>query len=249
MVVTEGDREAASLPAAYDVRFEPVSRLDAATVERMLELYESLYELPSPGLFRADLRDKDEVLLLESHGELVGFTTLALYDFTFRGVRRKIVYSGDTVVARPHWGQQALSRRWIGHVGELHRADPEAPIYWLLVVKGHRTYRYLATFCTRFHPHWELDDPDLAALADALARDRFGDHYDAESGIVRYPASRGHLRREIAHPSDAERALPAVAEFLRRNPGFERGDELVCLFEFRDETMRRLTRRIFHGGE
>ena len=36
---------------------------------------------------------------------------------------------------------------------------PEQPLYWFLIVKGHRTYRYLSAFSVDFHPHWRTPMP------------------------------------------------------------------------------------------
>jgi len=45
--------------------------------------------------------------------------------------------------------------------------------------------------------------------------------------------------------SEAHLRLPEVAFFLARNPGYARGDELVCLCELAAEKLRPLARRIF----
>lgn len=231
----------------YIVRFAPIATLHEADIEQMLALYESIYVLPDRAIFREDLSGKDEAVLLTRREELVGFTTMKAYRVIHEGLPRRIVYSGDTVVHREHWGQQALALAWIGRIGELHREDPSIPTYWFLVVKGHRTYRYLAAFCTHFHPHWAETDSQLRHLADRLASERFGTAYDPRTGLVCHPASRGHLREEVVEPSVRELARPDVAFFLQRNPGFREGHELVCLFEFSDDAMKPLTRRIFAG--
>lgn len=233
----------------YSTHFKTRSGLTALETEGMLTLYESLYVLPDRKIFRSDLAAKDEVLLLRAGEELVGFTTLQIYDYPFQGLKRRIVFSGDTVVHRDHWGQQALAAAWIRRMGRLFRQEQGSPLYWFLVVKGHRTYRFLPAFCTRFHPHWLVPTEDLKALADVLALDHFGADYDPESGLVRYGESRGHLSPEIAHPTETERRLPAVSFFLEKNPGYLQGHEMVCLFEFSETAMRSLTRRLFREEE
>ena len=85
----------------------------------------------------------------------------------------------------------------------------------------------------------------MQTLMDALACDRFGDAYDAASGVIRFPESHGHLREPFAEVSDAHRRRPEVAFFLDRNPGYARGDELVCLCELAADKLRPLGRRVF----
>jgi hypothetical protein len=211
----------------------------------MVDLYLAHYDGSSPACVLADLARKSEALVLYHHGELVGFTTLEIYEREWHGRRIQVVYSGDTVVARPHWGQQALAFRWIARMGELRRAGPALPIYWLLIVKGHRTYKFLPAFGKSFFPHWGVDRSDLRPLAESLAREKFGDAYNPATGCIEPKESRGHLKPGIAHPSAQERMRPAVRYFLARNSRYLAGHELLCLCEIDAENMRPMARRIF----
>jgi hypothetical protein len=235
-------------PSLYACTVCTVQALSVADVQAMQDLYLAHYCATSAAIFRADLAAKHEALLLRHGGELVGFTTWRLDEDMHEGRAIRVLYSGDTVVHRAHWGQQALAFAWIRRMGELAR-EGAAPLYWLLLVKGHRTYKYLSVFALRFFPHWQQDEPELQALASRLARARFGDEYLPGAGIVRFASSRGQLRPEIALPSAAECAKAATRHFLACNPGYAQGDELVCLCELAAHNMRPLARRLFqdHG--
>jgi hypothetical protein len=229
----------------YSTRFELVSALDSARRKQMASLYLASYDGSSEELFLGDLACKHEVLLLESDGKLVGFTTVRVLERAWRGAQIRVVYSGDTVVERAHWGQQALAFAWIARMGELKRASPDTPLYWLLLVKGHRTFRYLPVFGKSFHPHWEIDRGDLKPLADALASELFCGDYNATTGVVEFERSRGHLKPELAEPHESELEREGVRFFLERNPGYRRGHELVCLCEVEEANMKPLTLRLF----
>jgi hypothetical protein len=229
----------------YSTRFEKVSLLDARLRSEMASLYLASYDGSSEELFLGDLARKHEVLLLEADGNLVGFTTVRVFERPWNGRRIRVVYSGDTVVLRAHWGQQALAFAWIARMGELKREDPDTPLYWLLLVKGHRTFRYLPVFGKSFHPHWEIDRSDLKPLADALASELFAGEYNAASGVVEFDRSRGHLKPELAQPLETELEREGVRFFLERNPGYRRGHELVCLCEVEEANMKPLTLRLF----
>lgn len=222
----------------------PVSALDRDTRERMCELYLANYDGSSAALFHHDLEHKHEALLLSHDGQLVGFTTLRLFDHDWHGQRLRIVYSGDTVVDRAHWGQQALAFAWIRRMGAIKRACPDQPLYWLLLVKGHRTYRYLPAFAHHFHPHWREQHPELQGLADALATRLFADYRPA-SGLVEFPTSHGHLKAGLAQPDGDELARDSVRFFLARNPGYTRGHEMVCLCALEPDNLKPFTRRLF----
>lgn len=234
--------------SAYTTRFVPVSALDERLEREMASLYLASYEASSEALFRHDLAKKHEVLLLHAGAELVGFTTLRLLEREWLGRPIHVVYSGDTVVEREHWGQQALAFAWITRMGALEREQPDVPLYWLLLVKGHRTFRYLPVFGKSFHPHWSIDRSDLKPLADALALELFPDDYNPATGVVEFSRSRGHLKPNLAEAAPAELQREGVRFFLERNPGFRRGHELVCLCEVAEANMKPLTLRLFRKG-
>lgn len=211
----------------------------------MWALYQSCYDASSPELFLSDLSKKTEVLLLSQHGQLVGFTTLETFPWQRGGLSLKVLYSGDTIVDPSHWGQQALAFAWIRRVGQIKHEQPQLPLYWLLIVKGHRTFKYLPTFSRTFYPHWNDRNEELQELADELAHEKFGRHYNPESGVVEFTRSRGQLKPTIAEPSATELRKECVRFFLAKNPHFRIGHELVCLCALEESNMKPLTRRLF----
>ncbi len=231
--------------AAICKRVEDLSEDDYLDMER---LYLSHYDGASAKQVRTDLQDKDEAILVHSQDELVGFTTLKVYEHVWQGRSIRVIYSGDTIVDRAHWGQQILAFTWIAKMGSLKRESPDLPMYWFLIVKGHRTYKYLPVFGKSFYPHWNIDRSDLKPLADDLAKMRFGMDYNPVTGIVEFAQSKGHLKSEIALPTEEEKTKDAVRFFLERNPNYTRGHELVCLCELSEQNMKPLTRRIFLKG-
>ncbi|MFO1183953.1 MAG: hypothetical protein U1E56_04120 [Bauldia sp.] len=215
----------------------------------MFSLFRRYYEHVTREIFETDLSKKTFAILLERDGELAGFSSAALYEFSHRGERLRIVFSGDTVVSRDSWGSQTLARAWISEMGRISRRFGDARLFWFLIVKGHRTYRYLPTFAREFVPNWTGRElPYLAALRNALAADMFGPDFNAETGVIRFAARRGNLAPAWAEPTERERELPEVAYFLQANPGFRTGDELACLSEVRADNMHPIARRWFHAG-
>lgn len=223
----------------------PIKDLSDHTINCMAKLYLENYEGTSEALFRSDLAKKDDAIVLYLGSELVGFTTLCVYPENHLGAPIRIVYSGDTIVDRKHWGQQELAFSWITRIGEIKAQAPNVPLYWFLLVKGHRTFKYLSVFGKSFYPHWEIDRSDLKPLADQLACPRFGDDYNPASGVVEFAESRGHLKPTIAEPTEEDLAKAATHFFLSRNPGYRNGHELVCLCELELANMKPLTARIF----
>ena len=232
---------------SYRTEIVKIQSLGKSTLLDMCRLYLAHYDGSDEMTFRADLEAKSEALLVYQQQQLVGFTLYEVYRRDWQDRPINIIYSGDTVVDRAHWGQQALAFAWIARAGQIKRLEPAVPFYWFLIVKGHRTYRYLPTFSRAFHPHWSRTDEQLKAIADRLAKAKFPDSYDQDSGVIRFPQSRGHLKSCYAHPTRRERQKPAVRFFLQRNPGYLQGHELVCLCELSEQNLKPLARRLFLG--
>lgn len=224
--------------------------VDSHLRSNMHALFERYYDRADLALFDADLREKDTAITIWAAGELCGFTTLQSYLHSHGDRTIAVLFSGDTVMDRNYWGRHELASAWLKEIGRVSRRYPQTPLYWLLIVKGHRTYRYMPAFGIRFVPHWEArwQDVELIELRNALASSRFGDAFDAEAGIVRFSDRRNRLKPEIAWPTPRERRRPDVAFFLERNPGFAEGDELVCLCPLTSDNMRPYGRRLFEQG-
>lgn len=223
--------------------------IDEATRTEMFALLERHYKDVSRALFEADLADKDVAILLHSGSMVIGFTTAAYSTFAFGSRDIGIVFSGDTIVVPAFWGEQELARAWLKEIGQAATRIEVRALYWLLIVKGHRTYRYLPAFALDYVPSATAsDNPELVALRNAVAAERFGNAFDPATGIIRFSEPRGRLHPEIADPLPRERANPHVRFFLEANPGFRNGDELACLCALSPDNMRPRARRWFSDG-
>lgn len=231
-------------------RVERMVDLDAATRADMFRLYAHYYGGTSEALFFGDLADKQyAVILRHDDGTLQGFSSIKIWQEDVAGQACRVMYSGDTIVHRDYWGQQALAFTWIRFSGALKSEAPEIPLYWFLLVKGHRTYRYLKAFYRVFYPAHNRPLPLQAkALIDHLAGKKFGEFYSPQSGVVRFPESRGHLKADWAAIPQKDSHRPEVQFFLERNPGYAAGDELVCLTELSRENQNPLAARLFDAG-
>ncbi|MGK2858668.1 MAG: hypothetical protein ACSLFQ_15815 [Thermoanaerobaculia bacterium] len=214
--------------------------LTPAEVDAMFRLLEAHFVGVSRAQFERDLGEKNWALLLEDEeGTLAGFSTILFYDSIHDGEPVSVVYSGDTIVAPSHWNSPGLSRSWIHAVRELHARASTSKLWWLLLTAGFRTYRFLPLFWKEFSPRHDAEPSGaLSSWMAELARERFGDRYDASDGIVRFEKPY-RLRPELAETPRGRLDDPHVAYFLSRNPGFVNGDELVCLTEITSGNLTR----------
>ena len=232
------------------VRVRPVETLDQDEIRSMFELFRDNYADVDFERFTQDLISKDIVFIIhDQFGTTVGFSTLVVLEYHLGQQPVRVVFSGDTIIDRKHWGSQAFAFAWIREIARIKSAAPDTPLYWLLISKGYRTYRYLDAFALAFSPDWRGTlHPELDNMRDTIATRLFGDHFDPKSGIVSWPEPRGRLVSELVTLSDRELQRADVRFFVERNPGFAFGDELVCFCALEEDNMKPLTRRIFREG-
>jgi hypothetical protein len=227
---------------------DAVSELEPEAVEGMLHLFRTYFLLDDPAVFVRDLRSKDEVIRIwDPRGDLQGFSTVSSFPTTFQGREMGIVYSGDTIIAPDHWGTSVLPRTWLDTVIRMSETLPR-PLYWLLLSSGHKTYRLLTLFFREFYPSVEKGTPArIQAFMDQLGRERFGEQYLEESGVVRFTRGATPLREGVSPLGCRELESRHTTYFLSRNPGYVSGDELVCLAEVADDNLTRAARRILRA--
>ena len=98
--------------------------------ERMeiVSLYLRYYDGSSPAQVIYDLENKTEIILMLLDDKIVGFTTLEFYQRIWNEKTIGIVYSGDTIIEREHWGQQSLTFACITRMGQYKQENPEMPL-------------------------------------------------------------------------------------------------------------------------
>jgi len=224
--------------------------LTAAERESMLSLLGEHFRGVTPERFAADLAEKNWALLLEDEQGLRGFSTLQIYETAGpEGEPLTVVYSGDTIVERDAGATAALPKSWIAAVRALRERHPRGRLIWLLLTSGFRTYRFLPVFWREFWPRWDAPTPpEVRELRDHLAQRKFGPLFEGASGIVRFPEPQV-LREGLDDVPTGRLADPHVSFFLAANPGWARGDELVCLAELAEWNLTPAGRRMWREGK
>jgi hypothetical protein len=210
----------------------------------MRHLMQAHYEGVSEQQFLADLRAKQWVILLYDDDQLCGFSTQVLFDYPHEDHLAKILFSGDTIIDKCHWGSLALPLAWGRLMLSLQAACPGTELYWLLTSKGYKTYRFLPVFFHEFFPCYAMATPAFeTTLLTTVATQRFGTRFDPASGVLRAKPGAQRLREGIAELDGKRLRDPHVAFFQRQNPGHWRGDELVCLARFHRDNLKPYIRR------
>ena len=213
----------------------PRERVTPSDREDMYHLLETYFQNTSVEQFADDLAEKDTVILLRDpeDARVVGFSTLMTIEITIENRNVIGFFSGDTIIAREHWGSSLLARLWVTTVfraaDRIRQHSPDTLFYWFLLSAGYKTWRYLPTFFVAYAPHPGVPpSPFDRQVVQTLAAKKFGDDYHADAGIVRLRRA-NPLRPGVAEVTERRLRDPLVEFFIRMNPGHWQGDELACL--------------------
>ncbi len=211
-------------------QIELVDSLIASDRQEMLVLMQTYHEGVSLLDFHRDLSEKHWVITLRTpSGEVCGFSTQVILQVPGHSDSLSL-FSGDTIVAATYRGQNDLAGLWGRLALEQIDLFQDKKLYWFLISKGYKTYRYLSLFFREYYPrHGVVTPPTVLTLTHALAEWKFGDRYDPTQGIVRATKHGCNLRAEVAPVLSHRLRDPDISFFVESNPGHVFGDELCCL--------------------
>lgn len=225
------------------------SALSEADVTAMYELLRVHFDNVDESSFRRDLEDKQWVVRIRSGSTLLGFTSLRYLSLSHAGTELKLLYSGDTIVSPKARQSTVFARSWIDAVRRLRRYYDAPEFYWLLLVSGFRTYRFLPVFWRQFFPVFDRATPSIEQRRmDAAARLLFRQRYLADSGIVRFEKPQVLKADQVGIAASRLRD-PHIACFAELNPGFLQGDELVCWTRLAESNLTAAGRRMWHASD
>lgn len=215
---------------ALSSQIELAVSLSTSDRQQMLVLMQTYYEGVFPEDFHRDLSEKQWVITLRTpSGEVCGFSTQVILHVPGEPDSLAL-FSGDTIIAESHRGRNDLAGLWGRLALEQIDLFVDKKLYWFLISKGYKTYRYLSLFFHEYYPRPKVvTPPAVLTLMHALSNWRFGDRYDSAQRIVRAKEHGCHLRAEVAPVLSHRLRDPSVSFFVESNPGHALGDELCCL--------------------
>ena len=223
----------------------PVRELSHDQHTQMYELMGRYYSNLSTEQFDRDLKEKQKIILLREspEGQVCGFSTQTTFSIQSREGPVKILFSGDTIIERRYWYSNPLAGLWGKMALDLLTQTPQGQLYWLLLTKGFRTYRFLPIFFNEYYPRHDRPTPvAVSELIAAAVSYRYPGRYDARTGILY--ADQYYLRSNYAEIRAERLENPHIRFFMEKNPGFARGDELCCIARITKENFKPAAYRV-----
>ena len=198
----------------------------------MFSLMQRYYDNIDREMFDLDFREKDVAIVARDpcDGSICGFSTQVLYTQQVGLETVRVLFSGDTIIDRRFWGNNPLAQLWGRLALSLIDRYPHQQLYWFLISKGYKTYRFLPVFFQEFYPRYDQPTPEWAErLISELAIARFGKQFCQSTGILKASKQAYRLSNNVADVTVNRLKDPHVAFFNRVNSGHFHGDELCCI--------------------
>ncbi|MES2092143.1 MAG: hypothetical protein V4532_19495 [Pseudomonadota bacterium] len=212
--------------------YNKINDLTIFDILRMHAIFESHYANSPISTFMDDLGKKDGVFLVrkKSTDEIVGFSSLGIYEFMHGGKKVKGLFSGDTIIEKAYWGSRSLQNAFALKLFIEALKSPFSKQYWLLISKGYKTYLLLTKNFPTCYPRRGEESSPLKGLVVEYCDAMFPGKLDHQAMVLDFGHDANCLKGDVAEIDQALRNKePDVAFFEQRNPDWRRGTELPCI--------------------
>lgn len=223
-----------------------VQSLSPIQISEMYGLMRKYYDNVQEANFQRDLSEKKDIILLRNGSEEIkGFSTLMCLEKTINQEPVTALFSGDTIIDKEYWGESELPKWWGRYAFSLIDEMPDRNLYWFLMSKGYKTYKFLPVFFNEFYPKYDQEFPEKEKrILNTLASTKFPDTYNPDTGVVSFSGNRDHLREGVADIDERRMKDLHIRYFVEKNPGWMLGDELCCLMPLRKDNFNRMALRV-----
>jgi len=227
-----------------DYTILPIIELSKEQKHEMYLLMDTYYANSSIEQFENDLKEKNWVLLLFCNSSIIGFSTQKLFEVNVHNEDILVLFSGDTIIDRQYWGSMTLSIAFGKLMLIILEQNKGKKLYWMLISKGLRTYKYLTNFMVEYYPNNKTKTPySIKELMDYLGYLKYPNNYNKETGIIEAKQGSQHLVQD--HEPSKNEFKEHELFFYKANPGYAKGDELLCLTQLSLENMHPFMQRVF----
>lgn len=211
-----------------------VDQVSQIEIERMYNIFSKYYTNHNKVQFVSDLLEKNHVILLRDtkNKSIQGFSTILKIDLQNYGFNGMGIFSGDTVLEKEYWGNKALGVAFLKYLWLEKIKSPFQPLYWFLISKGYKTYLLMANNFEIHFPRHEKKTPEkIQSLMDMFYRSKYPQCYSLQDGIINFNSAACCLKENVAQVTAELMRNPRVNFFVKRNPGWDKGNELACIAE------------------
>lgn len=227
------------------------SELSTTDRKNLLMLQQEYFDNVVPEVFLSDLAEKDWIILIrDDQGKVHGFSTIQLIWLKLELINHLYLFSGDTIIREEVRNNQSLAVAFIHFMYSLLKQFPSNPIFWFLISKGYRTYRFLPMYFKEYFPVHDKSIPEYYQQAlDTVALFKYGQQYHPKEHLIRYNEPRDYLNPLHAQIPNGRLKDPDIEYFSRINPMFYKGEELTCIASIHASNFKPIISKIYNNSQ
>lgn len=214
-----------------------VEKLNKEDIDEMYKLMTEYYDNVERKVFLKDLYDKKYCIILKDEkGNIKGFSTQKIINFSFEEKNIYGIFSGDTIIHKSSWGSLELFRVFADFFFDI--GEKYENFYWFLIVKGYKTYKILPTFFKEFYPNYLTEIPiEMQKILDNFGENFYPKEYNKNTGIIEYKKIKDKLKDGIADITERKLKDKDIKFFQERNPQYFKGNDMVCITRLKKENL------------
>jgi hypothetical protein len=224
-----------------------VQQLTEQEKKDMFSLMDEFYDDISFPVFIEDLEEKDYcILLFGTDKRIKGFSTQKIMSVEVGGEKVFGVFSGDTIIHKDCWGSMELYKLFAKCF--ISYGKQYGCFYWFLISKGYKTYKMLPLFFNDFYPNHKVKTPTFEQeLIHSFGCTKYPNEYSRERGVIFYKGNKDKLKVGVADITAKQLKDLNVIHFLKLNPEYFKGNDLVCIAKLTEENLKPAVKRLLLG--
>jgi len=243
----KGRREGITHMTKLHGKVVEVKQLTEQDKKDMFTLMDEFYDDTIFIVFIKDLEEKDYcILLFDEDGRIKGFSTQKIMSVEVEGENVYGFFSGDTIIHKECWGSIELYRLFAKYF--ISYGKRYGNFYWFLISKGYKTYRMLPLFFKEFYPNYRVETPIYEqGIMDSFGAAKYSGEYDKERGVILYNKTKDRLKKGVADITEKQLKDADILHFLKLNPEYYKGNDIVCLAKLTEDNLKPAIRRLLLG--
>ena len=225
--------------------------LNSQELNEMFSLFEKNYDNTCFQRFTRKFKQEAThiILIRESRTKaIIGFQRFQIMNTQYKGKNYILFYSGTVIKDARYYGEKSLPKATSKLFMKTRFAHPRSKLIFVAMFNGWKTFLYVHRFlpCFPYAKQSSLGNSVAKGLLQHVGLTLYGEeNYDTKSNIVHRAGQENLFKEdEIAQLPKNYREIPELAWFVKNNPNYRSGDEILSICELSYSLLFKATLRL-----
>ena len=200
-------------------------------IKLMFDIYQPYYNVKFEEFYKRSLNNFDKIIIHEtkSSHEIVGFVGIRITKYLTKKKKHvRLVYFGQMFVKEEFRGRNLMQKSAISLLFSSKFSHPRYKAFLWGDVISVQSYLMLVRNMKYVYPVNIKNAPNyLKEVQDFIGFHYYPQYYNSKTGCVNKPFN--ILKHRTFKIDEKDQSKPEVQQFMRLNPGWEKGDGLIMI--------------------